>query len=98
VPSRPLGFGGVIYIKIVQGTSQDGTLSHSLLHLSGSPSTTTLKFLLVRNKLISFTKFDEKSNFNSLYSEPGCYVLSNAFPIFKNTTAIDIMFLKLRLM
>jgi hypothetical protein len=62
-----------------------------------SPSTTNLKFLLVRNELISFIKFADTCNLDSLYSKPGSHVVSKTFSISKNTAAVDIiLLLKLR--
>jgi len=51
----------------------------------------TLNFLLERNELISLIKLDEKCNLDSLYSKPGCHVVSKAFSISKKTAAVDIL-------
>jgi hypothetical protein len=32
----------------------------------------------------------------NLYSKPECHVVSKTFPMSKNTAAVDILFLKLR--
>jgi len=73
-----------------------GTSACISLGVESSPYTETLNFLLVRNELMSFIKFTEKCNFNNLYSKPGCHAVSKAFSIFKNTAAVDILLLKLR--
>jgi hypothetical protein len=43
-----------------------------------SPSTETLNFLFVRKVPISLIKLVENSNFDNLYSRPGCHVVSKA--------------------
>jgi hypothetical protein len=73
-----------------------GTPAAIFLGEESSPSTETLNFLLLRNEAISFIKLAENVNSNSLYSRPGCHVVSKAFWISKNTATVDILLLKLR--
>jgi len=46
------------------------------LGVDNSPSTVTLKFLLVKNELISLIKFAENCRFCNLYIKAGCHVVS----------------------
>jgi hypothetical protein len=41
-------------------------------------------------------KLVENSNLDKFYSKPHGHVVSNAFSMFKNTAAVDILLLKLR--
>jgi hypothetical protein len=72
-------------------TESCGTSACISWGVDNSPSTVTLNFLLVRNELISFIKFAEKCNFDSLYSKPGCQVMSKTFSMSKNTAAVDML-------
>jgi hypothetical protein len=56
--------------------------------VDSSPSTITLNFLWEGNELISLIKLGD--SLYSLYSKPGCYVVSNAFSISKRTAAVDM--------
>jgi hypothetical protein len=47
--------------------------------VDSSPSTITLYFLLESNELISLIKPDKKCDSDSLYSKPGCHVVSCFF-------------------
>jgi hypothetical protein len=49
-----------------------------------------------RKEIISLIKLVEKCIFDNLYSKPGCYVVSKAFSISKNTAVVDILLLKFR--
>jgi hypothetical protein len=49
-----------------------------------------------RHNRISLIKLVENSNLDNLYIKAGCHVVSKAFSISKNTTAVDILLLKLR--
>jgi hypothetical protein len=49
------------------------------LGVNSFPSTETLKFLLVKNELISFIKFVENCNLYNLCNKPGYHVVSTAF-------------------
>jgi hypothetical protein len=93
-----LGGASIIYklYRVGARTEPCGTPACISRGVDNSPSTETVNILLVRNELISFIKFAEKYNFDSLYSKPGCHVVSKAFPISKNTAAVDILLLKLR--
>jgi hypothetical protein len=70
----PLGFGVAPFIykfyRVGARTEPCGTPACIIRGVDNSPSAVTLKFLFVRNELISFTKFAEKSNFHSLYTKP----------------------------
>jgi hypothetical protein len=46
---------------------------------------------------MSLIKLIENSNLDKLYSKLQCHVVSNAFSMFKNTAAVDILLLKLRI-
>jgi len=59
--------------------------------VDSSPSTITLNFLGERNELISLIKLDKKCYLDSLYTKPGCNVVSNAFLISKKTTAVYML-------
>jgi len=41
-------------------------------------------------------KLDEKCGSGSLYSKPGCHVVSNIFSISKKTAVVDKLLLKLK--
>jgi len=73
-----------------------GTAACITRGVDSSPSNITLNFLLEKNELISLIKLDEKCNSDSLYSKPGCHVVSNAFSISKKTAAVDILLLKFK--
>jgi hypothetical protein len=45
---------------------------------------------------MSLIKLFGNSNLLNLYSKPGCHVVSKVFSISKNTAAVDILLLKLR--
>jgi hypothetical protein len=45
---------------------------------------------------MSFIKFVEKYNFDSMYSKPERHVVSKAYSISKNTAAVDKLLLKLK--
>jgi hypothetical protein len=59
--------------------------------VDSSPSTITLNFQWERNELISLIKLGEKCNSESLYSKPGCHMVSNAFSISKKTAVMDML-------
>jgi hypothetical protein len=77
-------------------TEPCGTPAFISLDVDISPSTQTLNFLFERNELISFIILADKFKFGNLYYKPGCQVVSKAFSISKNTAAIDILLLKLK--
>jgi hypothetical protein len=86
--------------QVIQCEGQDGPLWHSCLYTVSlgvdiSPFSETLNFLCERNGLISLIRLVENSIIDNLYSKPGCYNVSKAFPISKNTAAVDIL-LKLK--
>jgi hypothetical protein len=58
-------------------------------------STVSLNYLLERNELISLIKVDIKCNLDTLYSKPGCHVVSK---ISKKPAAVDLQLLKFRVM
>jgi hypothetical protein len=83
--------GCIIYVQTVQGRGQDGALRYSCLTISGggggldcSPGTKTRNFLGERNVGLSLTKLSEECNSDSLYSKPGCHVVSCFFDIYEN--------------
>jgi hypothetical protein len=90
---------GVSFIYILNSvgdrTEPCGTPALIILGVDISPSTKTENFLLERKEIMSLIKLDEKSIFDNLYNKPLCHVVSNAYSIFMNTAAID-MLLKLR--
>jgi hypothetical protein len=45
---------------------------------------------------MSLINMVKNSNLHNLHSKPECHVVSKAFSMFKNTVAIDILLLKLR--
>jgi hypothetical protein len=45
---------------------------------------------------MSLIKLVENSNLDNLYSNAECHVVSKAFSISKNTAAVDMLLLKLR--
>jgi hypothetical protein len=49
-----------------------------------------------RKELVSLIKLVENSNLDHLYSKPECNVVSRAFPMSKNTAAVNKLMLKLR--
>jgi hypothetical protein len=57
------------------------------------PSTVT-EFSLRKKEQISLNRLIENFNLDNLYSKPKCQVVSNAFLIFKNTAAVDMLLLK----
>jgi hypothetical protein len=61
-----------------------------------SPSTDTLNCLLVKKEAISLMRFIGNCNSDSLYSRPGCHIVSKSFSMPMNTAAIDILLLKFR--
>lgn len=68
-----------------------GTLACISLCVDISPSTKPPTFLLKRKEIISFIKLVENCNFDNLYNKPDCQVVSKAFSVPKNTTAVDIL-------
>jgi hypothetical protein len=88
----------IIYIQVVEGGVQDGILWHPCFHFLGIdilPSTETQNFCCYRNELRSLIIQVENSNLDNLYNKSGCHVVSEAFPISKNTAAVDILLLKI---
>jgi hypothetical protein len=88
-----------MYINIIQSRGQDRTLWHpacSSLGVDISPSTETLNLRRERKELMSWISPAENSNFDNLYSRPECHVVSKAFSMSKNTAAVYISLLKLR--
>jgi hypothetical protein len=87
-----------IYIlkRVGDKTEPCGTPACITLGVDISPSTETLKFFCVRKEPISLIKLFENSNLDNFYSKPECHVLSQAFSMSKNTAAVDILLLKLR--
>jgi hypothetical protein len=77
-------------------TEPCGTPASIYLGVDNSPSTATLNFLCDRKEVISLINFTENSILANLYSKPVCHVVSKAFSISKNTAAVDILLLKLR--
>jgi hypothetical protein len=75
-----------ILYNVEDRTEPCGTPACISLSVDISPST----------ELMSFTKLIENFNLDNLYSKPGCHVVSKAFSISKNTSAVDILLLKLR--
>jgi hypothetical protein len=67
-----------------------------LLALTFHPRPKTLNFLSERKELISLIWLVENSNLHNLYNKPVCHVVSKAFSMSKNTAAVDILLLKLR--
>jgi hypothetical protein len=61
-----------------------------------SPSTETPTLVCERKELMSLIKLVENSNLDKIHSKPECHMLSKAFSISKNTAAVDIALLKLR--
>jgi hypothetical protein len=55
-----------------------------------------LNFILERNELISLTKLGQRCNLDTLYSKPGCRVVSKAFSTSKKTAAVDKLLLMFR--
>jgi hypothetical protein len=79
-------------------TGQDGTLRHPCLYISrrGQFALNNTSEFSVGKEGVNKFKLDEKWNSDSLYSKPGCYVVSNAFSISKNSAAVDILLLKFK--
>jgi hypothetical protein len=91
--------GGIIDIHTVQCRGQERTLRHPCLHFPWRrhfPSIETLNFHWERKELVSLIKLVENSHLDNLYSNPLCHAVSNAFSISKNTAAVDISLLKLK--
>jgi hypothetical protein len=85
-------FEGISFIYILyKSRGQDRTLRHRCSH-----STKTLNLRCERKELMSLIKLVECSNFDNIYSKPECNVVSKAFSMSKNTAAVDILLLKLR--
>jgi hypothetical protein len=86
--------GGIIYVHCVQCWGQDGTLRHSCLHFPWSSHYTfnqNSEFCLREKRANKLDQTGLKFKLSSLYSKPGCHVMSKAFLITKNTTAIDTL-------
>jgi hypothetical protein len=77
-------------------TENCGTRACISRGVDNSPSIVILNFLFLRNKITCLINFVEKCNCDSLYSNSGCHVVSKAFLISKNTTAIGILLLRFR--
>jgi hypothetical protein len=60
------------------------------------PSTETLNFHSERNLLINLIRFLENSIVDNLYNKSGFHKVSKAFSMSRNTVAVDILLLKLR--
>jgi hypothetical protein len=73
-----------------------GTPACISLAVDISPSTETLNLRCERKDPISLVKLFENSNFGNFYSKPECHVVSKTFSMSKNTVAVDILLLKLR--
>jgi hypothetical protein len=72
---------------------QDKTLRHLCPHFAFHQNS---NLLCVRKELISLIKLVKNSNLDNLYSKPECHVVSEAFSMFKNIIAVDILLFKLR--
>jgi hypothetical protein len=72
------------------------TLARITLGLNISPSTETMNLRCERKELMSLIKLVQNSNLDILYSKPHCHVLLMAISMCKNTAAVDILLLKLR--
>jgi hypothetical protein len=79
-------------------TETCGTPTFIYLGVDISPSTETLNFLYERNELMSSIRLVENSIVDNLYSKLGCHNVSKAFSVYKNTAAVDILLLELRVM
>jgi hypothetical protein len=77
-------------------TETCGTPAAAFLGEESSPFTETLNFLLVKKEVISLTRLVKNCNSDSIYSRPGCHVVSKAFSMSKNTAAVDLLLLKVR--
>jgi hypothetical protein len=91
--------GRIISIHIKQRRGQDGTLWNPSFHYSWRRHFAfhrNTKFSVRKKKANELEKLAEKSNIYNLCSKPLCHVVSNAFSISKNTTAIDMLLWKLR--
>jgi hypothetical protein len=93
--------GGIIYVYkyVVRSRVQDRTLrtpARISVGVDISPSTVTMNLHCERKELMSLIKLVENSNLDNLYTKPRCHVVSKAFSMFKNTAAVDILLLKLR--
>jgi hypothetical protein len=77
-------------------TKSCDTLACISLGVYISPSTETLNFLWERKELISLTRLIGNFNLDNVYSKPRCHVVSKEFSISKNTAAVDMLLLKLR--
>jgi hypothetical protein len=75
-----------------------GTPASIYLGVDNSPSTETLNFLLDKKELITLIKLAKNSNLYNLYSKPVCHVVSKDSLTSKNTAAVGILSLKLRVM
>ena len=62
--------------------------------MDNSTSTETFYFLSERKDLISLTVVTEKFNYSNLNNKPQWKVVQKAFPIYKNTAAVDKLLLK----
>jgi hypothetical protein len=82
--------------RVGDKTEPCGTPACISLGVDISPSTKTLNLRCERKESISLIKLFEKSNLDNLYSKPECYMVSKAFSTSKNTVAVDILWLKLR--
>jgi hypothetical protein len=72
-------------------TQPCGTSAYISLGIDISPSTKALNFLWERKELISLFKLTKNFNLDNFYGKPGCHVVSNAFSVYKNTAAIDML-------
>jgi hypothetical protein len=81
---------------VCAGTESCGIPACISLGVDSSPSTKTLNILSDRYQLMNRIKFTGKCKFDSLYSKPGCHVVSKAFSVSKNTAAVDTLLLKFR--
>jgi hypothetical protein len=97
---------GIIYIHIEKSKGQDRTLWHPCLqypwrwhfavHRNSEFSLWKGANKLGEKEPISLNKLVENANLDNLYSKPECRVISKAFSMSKNTAAVDILLLELR--
>jgi hypothetical protein len=77
-------------------TDPCGTPAATFLGEESSPSTETSNFLVIKKEAISLMRFIGNCNSDSLYSTPGCHVVSEAFSMSKNRAAVGILLLTFR--
>jgi hypothetical protein len=77
-------------------TAPCGTPACIILGDDISPSTKALNFLCEIKEPRSLDKLVENSKFDKFYSKPECHVVPKDFSMSKNTAAVDILLLKLR--